>query len=95
MEGSDPRGTGARFGRGAARVLTRSSPPPSGVAPLELSLREGTVSAASRRRWTRWPTGWADELFGIAGKGRDGTRHGSLWPSRKDCWLGQPPGRVS
>ena len=41
VEGSDPRGTEARFGRGAVRVFARSSPPPSGVAPLESSLREG------------------------------------------------------
>ena len=36
MEGSDPRGTGARFGRRAVRVFTRTAPPPAGVAPLEI-----------------------------------------------------------
>ncbi len=61
MEGSDPRGTEARFGRGAVRVFTRSSPPPAGVAPLELSLREGSqrrCDAAGKR--TARP-----ELFGL------------------------------
>ncbi len=33
--GSDPRATRAWFGRGAVRVITRSSPPPSWVAPLD------------------------------------------------------------
>ncbi len=57
--GSDPRGTGARFGRGAVRVFARSSPPPAGVAP-QSAIRSGRVpSAASRRRMTRWPTAWS------------------------------------
>ena len=57
VEGSDPRGTGARFGRGAVRVFTRSSPPPAGVAPLHLSLQEG-----SQRRLAEADQAFADRL---------------------------------
>jgi len=36
VEGSDPRGTGARFGRGAGFACAPPSPPPAGVATLEI-----------------------------------------------------------
>lgn len=42
VEGSDPRGTGARFGRGAVRVFTRSPPAPSwGRFPSNYPCGEG------------------------------------------------------
>ena len=50
VEGSDPRGTGARFGRGAARVFTRSSPPFWGRSPTSNPLREGQIGGPERAR---------------------------------------------
>ena len=52
LVGSDPRGTGARFGRGAVRVFARSSPPPAGVAPPRIILAGRPFRAAPRRRIT-------------------------------------------
>ena len=54
-DGSDPRGTGARFGRGAEFACAPPSPPPPGVAPLE-------IIPAGRRRST--PSPFSDDGAG-------------------------------
>ena len=56
VEGSDPRATGAWFGRGAVRVFTRPPPPPLGSLPsnypcrkaLSTPLRGGGAATARR-----------------------------------------------
>ena len=106
VEGSDPRGTGARFGRGAVRVFTRPSPPPPGVAPPR-------VIPAGRHCQCRFEAAadpladrLAAGLSGIADQGRDAVGAGAQprrqapdapvpscreMPSCKDRWPGATP----
>ncbi len=83
VEGSDPRATRAWFGRGAVRIFTRTVPLPPGVAPLEISLQEGSVSAlrggGATRSTTARPAGWRASSV----RGRDSVGLGPQ-PPRQD-----------
>ena len=103
-DGSDPPVRGPGTGADAVRVFTRSVPAPWGVAPdPSIPTREGGLSAASRRRVTRSPTGRpsgnraSPSKAGVppmaratAQAAKSGTRPSQVTdglPAR-DCWTG-------
>ena len=88
MEGSDPRGTGARFGRGAEFACAPPSPPPSGVATLEIipAGRRKASRSGRIRVWSAMPD--SPPASRSANGSHPPSRSGARRSSGMDWWLG-------